>query len=337
MKYSKITYTYTGGDTVFGIPFEYLDKDYIHIYVNDVELETADFEIEEQTVVINKKLNPQDKVSIERNTSLRRLVNFTGRNDLKSFDLNLALTQVLHVMQEEKDSLAEIMPQTPSGDWNAEYKRLTNLAPAVSPADAVRKDQILSLTYEGMGDIENKVAYLLNAKSKPDGYAPLDEDALIPKSFIPHYTSSLPLFCVNSGIVDEQGNPALLTVEDSIITALAPFTYTTAAGYTYTQSENLTFDITDFETGLYNIFINPDNNSLELYNNKIFNQNFMPDNMTENDIWLNAGIFPAESKIMKQESLVDTSLVPLGRIDWKNPSDIGNSEGVIDDLEDLLG
>lgn len=323
MKYSKITYTYTGGDRVFPIPFDYLDKDYIHIYINSIELDKNKYEIDEQSVIVNSNLEAGDLLSVERNTDLKKLVDFTGRNDLKSYDLNLALTQVLHVMQEEKDSIVEIMPQTPSGDWDATGKRLCNLAPAVDSSDAVRKDQINRLSWDGMEKIEDDVNYLLSAeatKGKADGYAPLDSETLIPKNYIPHFLSPLPPFSVNSGKLDENGYPAILSLAENTITANAPFTYTTAAGYTYTQTSDLLFDITAFTSGTYNIFINPETQSLEIYKNKIIYQNSAPV-YEENIVWLNNGIMPPVSFLGKNESFEITSLVPLGYFE-KEPAPI---------------
>lgn len=209
MKYSEITHTYSGGDTVFSIPFDYIDVNYIYVYLNDKQLEKNDYTIDKQSLIINVKLENGDKITIRRKTDLEKLVEFTGRNDLKSYDLNLAFNQILHVMQELNVDFNDIMLKTPTGDWNAENRKITNLAPATKPSDAVRKDQILSLTYEGLGTVENNI---LNLFSKTDdiltlinetsklldetkenksekgiagGYCPLNDKTLIDESFLP--------------------------------------------------------------------------------------------------------------------------------------------------------
>lgn len=206
MKYSKITYIYSGGDTVFSIPFEYTKKEFISVYINNEELE-SDYIIDTQTIIINRKIEIGASVTIQRKTDLVQLVDFTTRNNLKSFDLNLAFLQILHVMQEQQDYYSEIMPLTPDGNWNAQNRRITNLAPAISDSDAVRKDQIISLTYEGMDEIEKNLDEILTSKGKSNGFATLDENGLLEREQLPIIYER---FCINSGAVDANGEPDIL-------------------------------------------------------------------------------------------------------------------------------
>lgn len=209
MKYSQITHTYSGGDTIFSIPFDYIDINYIYVYLNDTQLEKSNYTIDKQSLIINIKLENGDKITIKRKTDLEKLVEFTGRNDLKSYDLNLAFNQILHVMQELNVDFNDIMLKTPSGDWDAENKKITNLAPATNPSDAVRKDQILSLTYEGLGTVENNIVNLFaktddlktlinevsalidetkenkSNKGIAEGYCPLNSDTLVDEIYLP--------------------------------------------------------------------------------------------------------------------------------------------------------
>lgn len=298
MKYSKITYTYASGDTVFSIPFEYTKKEFIHIYINEEELEN-DYIIENQTVIINKSLESGTKVTIQRITALIQLVDFSSRNNLKSFDLNLAFTQILHLMQEQEDTFNEIMPQTNEGDWNALNKRITNLAPAVNGSDAVRKDQILSLTYEGMEELENNVNEIIESKGQANGYASLDENGLIPQKQIPF---DYVRFCVNSGVVDENGEPDLLRYEEETrtITVKSPFIYTTASGKTYECTDDLSIVLDETSTGNVRIWVYKDNDGtfyLKALSNNIFIQKSEPKEAKENDVWINTSVAPETQKI----------------------------------------
>ncbi len=309
MSYSKITYTYNGGDTVFSIPFEYIKKEFIYVYVNNELLTDDYYVIDSQSVIINKSIEIDSNVTIQRKTDLISLVNFTGRNNLKSFDLNLAFTQILHVMQEEHDTFVEIMPQTADGHWNAINKRLTNLAPAVNDSDAVRKDQIVSLAYDGMSYIETSVKQLLADKEEANGYAPLDDSSLIPQKYIPK--SNYEPFCFNSGLVDVDGNPACVTINGNILTLLAGTVGTTADGTTYTIPSDVALDISTFTEGEHKLFYDVETHTLEEYS-EILAQPSKPQDMSNGIIWLNTSVIPWASYIKNEiNEIVTRKIIPL--------------------------
>ena len=127
---------------------------------------------------------------------------------------------------------------------------------------------------------------------------------------------SLPTFCFNSGAVDSDGNSALMTVENDILTLNAPAVGTTADGETFTVSENITLDISNLADGSYNCFYNPETNGLEIYNNEIFEQKAEPENWSINDIWVNTSIMPNVSykKVSDTEKVV-TKLVQTADVE----------------------
>lgn len=147
----------------------------------------------------------------------------------------------------------------------------------------------------------------LEEKAKPNGYASLDENGLVP---IKQLSNVLPTFCFNSGAVDSQGNSALMTVENDTLTLNAPSVGTTAGGETFTVSENVTLDISTLADGKYNCFYNPETGGLEIYNNEIFEQKSEPENWNIGDIWVNTSIMPNVSykKVSESEKVV-TKLV----------------------------
>lgn len=107
--------------------------------------------------------------------------------------------------------------------------------------------------------------------------------------------SSLPVFCFNSGPVDENGEPALITLSKNTLTLNAPAVCTTAGGEKYTISENISLDISESADGNYNLFYNPETEGLEIYNNKIYIQKSEPDEMQINDIWVDTSVMPYKS------------------------------------------
>lgn len=351
MKYSEITYTYNGGDTIFGIPFEYIKKDFIFVFVNENLLDN-DYEIENQSVILNIKLEPGTKIKIQRKTDLKELVDFTSRNNLKSYDLNLAFTQMLHVMQEQYDFYNDLMTQTfegnwnaqnkkivnlaPAendtdavrkdqiisennfGDWNAKNKRIVNLAPAIDDCDVVRKDQIISLAYDGMEELEKDVDSILEGKGKPNGYASLDNSGHLQQEQKPF---DFVRFCVNSGLVDESGNANLLQYNSAtkIITVKSPFVYTTLKGITYTVEQDLSISLPDNQNSTLRIFVNRNTQNeffLEVFTNTIFEQNTEPNNAKESDFWIDTSIAPEKELQKKVGKWEDSEAVEIGYINF---------------------
>lgn len=123
--------------------------------------------------------------------------------------------------------------------------------------------------------------------------------------------SSLPVFCFNSGPVDENGDAALITLSDGTLTQHSPAVCTTASGETYTVSEDVSLDISDLADGTYNLFYNPDTGGLEIYSNKIYIQKAEPSEMQVNDVWVDTSVMPYKSykKISSSEKEI-VEIVP---------------------------
>lgn len=121
--------------------------------------------------------------------------------------------------------------------------------------------------------------------------------------------SNFPVFCFNSGPVDENGGSALITLLENILTLNAPAICTTANGETYTISDNISLDISELSDGNYNLFYNTETEGLEIYNNKIYIQKFEPDEMQVNDIWVDTSVLPY--KAYKKVTISSKELVKL--------------------------
>lgn len=131
--------------------------------------------------------------------------------------------------------------------------------------------------------------------------------------------SNYPVFCFNSGAVDENGEAALLSYSEETkqLTLLSPCVYTTARGETVKVSEDISIDLSDKSEGNYNIFINKTSGGLELYSNRIFESKIKPEDMTEYDIWLNTSVMPYISYQLAGSELREVELVPIGSMTYE--------------------
>lgn len=139
--------------------------------------------------------------------------------------------------------------------------------------------------------------------------------------------SSMPVFCFNSGPVDESGEPALITLSENTLTLNAPAVCTTAGGETYTISDNISLDISELADGDYNLFYNPETEGLEIYNNKIYIQKSEPAEMQINDIWVDTSVMPYKSyKKISASEKENTKITPNAVISMLSSSGGGNSQ-----------
>lgn len=105
-----------------------------------------------------------------------------------------------------------------------------------------------------------------------------------------------PVFCFNSGLVDEQGQSALCSLENDILTQHAPCVCTTSDGQTYIVNENVTLDISELSDGEYNVFYFPETKKMKAYTNTIYIQDSEPVAWVENDIWVDTSVMPYITK-----------------------------------------
>lgn len=103
MTYRSKSYTYSGGDAIFPIPFDYIKENDIHVFINDIS--TTDFIIENHQVkltVIPSELPA--KILIKSQTDITTAVTQWQNTSLLD-DLNLTLSnnQLLYATQELYD------------------------------------------------------------------------------------------------------------------------------------------------------------------------------------------------------------------------------------------
>lgn len=178
-------------------------------------------------------------------------------------------------------------------DYSSKYYAIK----AKNQADtAVRKTQEVTETYnnamadiqadwqDAVDDIESKYTQSITNIQNATDYVTEKLKGL-------HY----PVFCFNSGLVDEQGQSTLCSLENDILTQHAPCVCTTSDGQTYIISEDVTLDISEFPDGNYNVFYFPETKEMKAYANTIYIQDCQPA-WSENDIWVDTSVMPYITK-----------------------------------------
>ncbi|MCD8024760.1 MAG: phage tail protein, partial [Candidatus Gastranaerophilales bacterium] len=100
------------------------------------------------------------------------------------------------------------------------------------------------------------------------------------------------VFCINTGVVDDSGEPAFMTYSNGVLTTSGEFYCTLANGAIYNVEDSLTLDVSDYEDGTYNIFIDPVNLEIAALANSVYIDTVMPNNASDGDILLNISKLP---------------------------------------------
>ena len=144
-----------------------------------------------------------------------------------------------------------------------------------------------------------------------------------------------PFFCVNSGSVNNEGEPDFLIQSSNSLKALAPFVYTTAAGVTYEVSNDVILDLSNYSYGSYKVFIERDYQgifSLALYQNNVFIQKTPPEDAQENDIWVNTAVYPESSYKYTRSKWVFDDSVYLASIEIVEEDETENEQPSGDEI-----
>jgi hypothetical protein len=155
MSYSKVLYTASGGTATFAIPFDYIDEDHIEAYVDGVEDTTLTFPTTGQ-VTLSSTPTAGAAVLIKRSTpKTTRLVDFEDSSIFSESDLDLDSNQAFYLNQETLDELdSRLGLNAAETHWDAESKRITNLANGSASTDAATVSQVTSLTSSAVAAAE---------------------------------------------------------------------------------------------------------------------------------------------------------------------------------------
>lgn len=141
---TSITYTGTGSQKLFDIPFDYLRTSFVKTNVDDIVLTYG-----EDYVIINRQIEftvapiSGSHVVIYRETTTDRLVSWADASVLKASDMTINQVQQLHILEEQQDwtKTNNIVMEGTIG-WNARFHRIINVGDPVEPQDAVTKQYV---------------------------------------------------------------------------------------------------------------------------------------------------------------------------------------------------
>ena len=141
MAYAYVRYTGNGTTASYTFPFQYLNSDHVKVYVDGV---AAVFTfLNANTVTITPTPSSGQIIDIRRVTPKDTpLVNFSDGSVLLERDLDLLALFDLYIAQEAADAVDNTISTDLTGRWNAQAKRLGNLAPAINPDEAVIKQTL---------------------------------------------------------------------------------------------------------------------------------------------------------------------------------------------------
>lgn len=143
---TRIYYDGDGSTVDFTIPFEYLAKRFVQVFV-DNELQkggtssdrTAVYYFANPTTIrFNVAPASGTQVLIKRFTDATdRIVTFQDASVLRADDLNAAQLQTMHIAEEGRDIIDDALIVNTDGNWDARNRRIVNLADPIDPQDAM--------------------------------------------------------------------------------------------------------------------------------------------------------------------------------------------------------
>ena len=139
MALSYVTYTANGSTQQFDITFSYIDRTHIKVYVNNVEDTTFTFINDTRIQTTSMPSNGQI-VKIDRDTPTNaRLVDFQDGSVLTESDLDKSANQNFFIAQETVDEVDDKLGLDNSNLWDADNKRIINVANPTANQDAVTR------------------------------------------------------------------------------------------------------------------------------------------------------------------------------------------------------
>ena len=148
-----ITYELNDSQTEFQIPFEYLSRKFIKVFL--IGNKRKELTLGSDYRFLNKKIIKTTNawgqsegyryIEIRRVTSAtERVVDFNDGSILRASDLNAAQIQAMHIAEEARDLAADSLYVNDNGDLDARGRKIVNLGDAIDGKDATNYDIIKS-------------------------------------------------------------------------------------------------------------------------------------------------------------------------------------------------
>lgn len=136
--YAYAPYTANGATQTFAVPFPYLKKADVQVFVNGVADLTFTWP---STVTVTLTAMPANGavVLVKRVTPRTANVNFYDASTLTESNLNSNTTQLIYLIQEQLDAAALCLSIATDGTWDGQSRRLTSIVNPTAAQDAATK------------------------------------------------------------------------------------------------------------------------------------------------------------------------------------------------------
>lgn len=153
MANTVIIYQGDGSTTDFAVPFDYLRKTFVRVFIDSsTELTggsssntSADYYFLDSTTIRLRKIVPTSAqtITIRRYTSVtERVASFRDGSVLYATDLDTSQLQAFHIAEEARDILYDSLSKGVSGDWDAKGNRILNVSSPITDTDAATKEYV---------------------------------------------------------------------------------------------------------------------------------------------------------------------------------------------------
>ena len=134
---SIVKYVADGDVGEFSVPFEYINPDDVVVLVNGAVVGFS--WLNSGTVILDVTPEPNDVVTVKRQTSKVPLVDFTDGSTLFEADLDLANKQARFLAEEAVDRAEQSLSLSDTGVWDARGFALRNIKDPVSDDEVATK------------------------------------------------------------------------------------------------------------------------------------------------------------------------------------------------------
>lgn len=179
MAYSYITYTGDGSTQIYTVPFPFIKKEDIHVYVDAVEIPEEGFEwLSDASIKLKTAPESGVTIRIRRITDKEEaVVDFQDGSVLSSEDLDQNTRQLLFVSQEAYDALEGTPTIDNDNRWDMLGLPIKNVGPARDPDDAVTYRQYATDMLPSMQQLQQQTAKSEQAAKASEQAARTSEQA----------------------------------------------------------------------------------------------------------------------------------------------------------------
>lgn len=156
MAKTLISYPGNGSRTDFSFEFDYLNRDYVKVFVDGVPV-TFTLPTPYSARIVPAPA-PGTIATVQRITPTDHLVDFVNGSILLADDLNVATLQALHVAAEAADVAELALNPDLDGSFDAGNRRIKNLANPVGAKDAVTKGWLDAYNTAYIAEMESLLA-----------------------------------------------------------------------------------------------------------------------------------------------------------------------------------